>query len=242
MKDKIILLIILTILPQKALSAGEALSISPTITYASFISQNVPENIGIIQSSPSGQSMLGQDDLVYLYLTNPHLVAEGRSFPIISITGPIAHPVTGKEVGYVVDPLGGLKVMDKKGNICLGKITYAEKEILVGSMIIPSLETPEIPIEISKNPKDLKGYIIGNENDSELISQDDIIYIDVGEKDGLRRGDLLEVYVPFPEEGREMGEILGTVVVIILKENSSTGLVLNSNKDIHTGDRIRTAR
>lgn len=268
MKSKLKYFFLLTIpflLPQKGSLAEEVLNINPLITYTSYISEDIPESIGIAQGSPDEQFISGQDDLVYFYLTSPSLVTEGKSFSIIRVAGPIRHPITEKEMGYLIDPLGELRVIEKKGNTCLGKVTYSKKEIFAGDQMTPLLESSKLPIRIFKNPKDVRGYIIGNENESGLISQDDIVYIDLGEKDGLRRGDLLEVYQPVAqsqetwqeglpsllegiyktkEKGRvEMTEeLLGTIVIITLKKTSSTALVLSNKKDIRTGDRIRTAK
>lgn len=246
------LAVILFLFLQKASLAEEVLNISPLITYAGYISQNLPESIGIVQGSPNEQFISGQDDIIHFYLMDPSLVTEGKSFSVIRVTEPIRHPITDKEMGYLIDPLGELRVIEKKGNICLGKITYSKKEISPGDKMMPLLESSERSIKIHKNPKDLRGYIIGNENELELITQGDIVYIDLGEKDGLRRGDLLEVYMTSflegmyktkEEEKLEITEeILGTIVIITVKKESSTALVFNSNKDIHIGDRIRTAK
>jgi hypothetical protein len=99
---------------------------------------------------------------------------------------------------------------------------------------------------VTETPDDQTLFIIGNEQGNSQIafSDRDILYLSKGSAAGVKPGDLYtirhEVYdVRHPDTRRPIGrkvETAGIVRVLLVQDASSTAIVEQSCRDIHTGD------
>jgi hypothetical protein len=96
--------------------------------------------------------------------------------------------------------------------------------------------------------RDLKGYIADSYTGTNIIAAGDIVYIDLGRRQGAEPGNMLYIVrdVALDQklvEGRVSKlpqELLGALVVLETRNNTATAIVVKSIDAIYRGDRIIT--
>ncbi len=195
------------------------------ILRAPFIVKEVPE-AGVI-TAPVGQRELitNQDDV---YISTKRPANAGEKFLIVS-AGRIKHPVTGQELGFLVQPLGVLQVTELKNGLVRSTVIAAYHRIARGNVLLNYVE-PESPATNEVRKPDVNGYVIAIQHERLLAAQSDLIFIDKGRDAGLRPGDILATI---------KGPDRNAVIQLIRVENSSsTAVILKSNTQVNPGDAV----
>lgn len=189
-----------------------------------------------------------QGDLVYASFKSP--VKEGERFSIFLEDGEVKHPQTGGEIGSVVDIVGELVITGIKGDVAEARIDLSYKEIPTGAKL-DALRPVLTEVEITEAEKDLSGFIVFGAEGTENLVNGDIAYVDMGARDGLKKGNLLRVYRPkgsVPDLNDDDRDLimppveLGAAVVLEPGETTSSCIVIKSFLPINLGDRISTLR
>src|SRR5208283_113850 len=93
----------------------------------------------------------------------------------------------------------------------------------------------------------MEGFVVFSAENTESISEKEILFIDRGSQDGVMVGDLFSIYQrparlrgDYGEPKEEMKEIplarVGEVVVVSVQPGTSTALVTRSLQPIYIGD------
>lgn len=156
-----------------------------------YMTDKIP-GVGRVGESNSTQTIFGQDDLVYITLDRTAQL--GDKFYAIKSSGPVEHPITGKDIGYVITNSGILEIVKIIDGKILAKVTKSFREIRKGDSLdlYYDMEPP-----LTKTPfrsPDINGMIVAVANDAVLQAMLDIIYIDKGCKDGIEAGDVFRTY------------------------------------------------
>lgn len=196
-----------------------------------YISKTVPDE-GSIVGNPQGRVTLGKGD--YVYIKTREEALPGDKFYVIKAETEVKHPDTKEVLGYLIEIKGIAEVIGEESGMKKAEIKESFKEIEVGDrldkfyLIEPPLkpEKPDVPR--------VKGAIVAIRH---LYTSTgfvyDIVYIDKGERDGIKQGSLLHLY------SKEKPVVpLGTVQVINVKEETSTAVMRKGLKEIVVGDRI----
>jgi hypothetical protein len=158
----------------------------------------------------------------------------GDKFFVIRDVKEVKHPKTGKSLGHQLKVTGILEVtgMDGRDNdIPKAQITTALEESVVGDGLIPysEIELPVVP-DIVRTPN-VRGYIVETYTNSLMVHKGDIIYLDKGQNDGLKVGDIFSALSDMPVE-----RSIGRIQIITLQPTTSGAIVLKSGEDIKIGD------
>jgi LysM domain len=197
-----------------------------------YISNTVP-GIGQIVDSPSQQIIFGNDDLVDVSVDRP--IQVGDKFYVIEVSGPVGHPITGKEIGYVITIGGIVEIVKIKNGETMAMITKCFREIDRGDRLDSyyDIETPMISGNF-RSP-DINGMIIATGNNNLLQSMLDIIYIDKGCKDGIAAGDMFRTIAV---DDHAMPN--GVIQVINCKDYTATAIIKSSRTPISPGNIFTT--
>jgi hypothetical protein len=192
-----------------------------------WISDTFP-SIGEITSSPTNQEMFSKNDIVYIKLYGDSMT-EKRFFAIRDIKI-VKHPVSGERIGHQIRIAGILEVTGMDGNMTKAKITDSFEDIHTGDGLLPyqELEPPLIP-DTARTP-DIQGYIIESHTNSYLISEGDIIFLDKGENDGIKVGDVFTVLQEQPVESS-----IGKIQIVSLQPATSGAVLLQSAQEVKIG-------
>jgi hypothetical protein len=189
--------------------------------------------------------MFAADDVIYTDIGRRQGGKVGQRFNAFKQYGAISHPATNQILGYRVVPLGSIQLTEMSEKSSKGLVTESFLEIEPGAALLPyksrkkevTLQTPEL---------DLSGYIVETRTGIQAIAAGDVAYIDLGERQGVKAGNLFYVVRKVKVEIEYFStsdydlpvDVLGALLVVETNENTSTVLVIKSIDSIYKGDRI----
>ncbi len=225
-----------TVRPEREEKKGVAAKV-PTIEY--LIDQNLLIASGYIADSvtPAGKiydkpgepSNLTKGDYAYIMTNKP--VKKGDLFYIIEVVEKVQHPVTRKSLGTRVAILGIAEVVDENDPKVL--ITRSYAEIPIGSLIDDYFPLdPPLAVANPRKPA-IDGYVVTTAKRLYAHGNFDIVFIDKGERDGLRAGDLLATTLQ-----NEHRIYNGVIQVVSTRPSTSAAIIRKATKEIRIGDPV----
>jgi LysM domain len=206
-----------------------------------------PEKIkasGKIVDHIDDKLLISEYDTVYFTMSKKQNIQIGDIFTIYRIDEKVRHPSKYKKLGYLVNLIGEIETVEahvlKNGKIVYGgKLLDSSAEISVGDGLIP-YSRQEVTITIEESSLDLSGYIVENMESRTIISQHDICFIDLGIKQGVKRGQSFSIYRHSKNDRKLPPYFIGNVIVLKAGDTVSTVLITNSLREIAIGDMIRS--
>lgn len=211
-----------------------------------FISPDEWEHMGVILTSETPKIILYDGDKVFTNLGTHHGVKPGDKFTVFRTSKQVLHPIRGTRVGYKVAILGELEIrhiLGKRKSSAI--ITQSFREITRGAKIRP--HRPFVKeVSIKKGQRETYGYVIDTKNPVQFGSQGSIVYIDRGSEHSVVAGNTFSIYthgrrIKDPDSGKEVklpGILIGKMVVLDVTENSSTGIITESSRQIEMGSPV----
>jgi hypothetical protein len=200
----------------------------------------------IVDSVPK-RVLLGSGDRVYIGLGGED-VAPGDRFTIFRTRERVFDPETGRMLGWHVDLLGWLEVLETDDETSLAEIRLAGAEIERGDRLMPR-ETPQLDIPIGPSPTGVEGRVSFFPNSRTLMGSQDFVYLNRGSDDGLAVGSPLEVYragypakeVARSERVRVADRVVAQLLVVRAQPGSAVAVVRHTEEELALGDRFRGA-
>lgn len=227
----------------------------PEPAYVVFNSMN---RIGFIKKSPvtaSGTIFKSQDDnrlvrtgdTIYIRKLNDESFDPGSRFTIYRI---IRHgklqgsDFTGGTQHYLV---GLAQITINEPQFAVGKIIRSYRSIRTDDLLIPYQERSQ-KIIITESKEDIRGKIIGSEENQVIMGEEAVVFIDKGELDGMAPGQIYRVF--YQEKMRESPRYpkkimltpidIGTIFILHTEDNTSTVLITDARRAISPGAMFRT--
>ena len=187
---------------QPARVAGESsLFCAGYIRYQRF--GQTPEIVGAEEEQE--QRTYADGDIVYINAGSRQGIKEGQSFQIIRPRGDVKG-VHRKKIGFLgtyVQEVGQLQVFKVREETSAAKITFTCDAALLGDLLVDipvresPLQRPEGNLDRFADPSNKQvGRLMMAKDNRELLSKNDIVYIDLGSEDNVKRGDYLTIYRP----------------------------------------------
>ena len=163
----------------------------------------MPEIVGALEEQE--QRTYADGDVVYLNTGSSRGVKEGQTFQIIRPRGDVkgVHKQKYGYLGTYVQDIGQLQVVKVWENTSAAQITFSCDMTLLGDLLspIPDRESPvqraEADLDRYAAPSGKHtGRLMMAKDSREMVTQNDIVYIDLGSEDQINRGDYLTVYRP----------------------------------------------
>ncbi len=202
--------------------------LSPDIILSAGYIEDQITRVGSIISTPSGMTMVGKGDDVYISVNGP--VSKGQKFYTFKSYGVVNHPITGKPLGELIEITGVIEVTGKEGSYTRARVLKSFSEIQVGSYLDNYYDVT--PLDITKERKGkAHGVIVAGKDLRYLTGRLDVVYLDRGVRDGLLPGDVLTV-LSSDDPRRPIGKIR----VISARNTTSVAEVIESTQEIVKGD------
>jgi LysM repeat protein len=163
--------------------------VDKNVYLASGFVGDVPSFDGTVDGHASGRIIFGNNDVVYVKFKGE--VKIGDRYFIYHVGQRVIHPVTGVVMGHVMEPVGILEVKKFEYGEIVAEILQGFSEILIGDLLIPYYEMNPPVVEQPFRKPDIDGYVVATRQLKIMSGNNDIVYIDRGEKDGLKPGDLI---------------------------------------------------
>ncbi|MEO0232508.1 MAG: LysM peptidoglycan-binding domain-containing protein [candidate division WOR-3 bacterium] len=217
--------------PDLILSAG----------FVDFV-ENVKPFAKLIDTEPKGIKNLYYYQKAYIDKGSLDGVKEGDLFLVYDI-GPGIKSKRKGSLGNYFKILGKIKVLKVSEKASCVEILPSYDLIHVNNLIMP-ISLPEIPYDVKLVPstRDIKAQIVyRTHSENEILKPFEIVIIDAGEEDGVKIGDLFEIYREKEIKGVKAPYIfLGTLQVLNVKKKSSTCYIRSvTREDIKVGDYVR---
>ena len=147
----------------------------------------------------------GVNDLVFISAGSQQGVRVGQEFQVVRPRGQFTSKWSRKSgwLGVYTQEIGRLRVTVVKENVSVALVTSECDLILLGDLLrgVPNRVSPPVSetgdIDRFADPTGKQnGRIVLARDGRELLSRDQIVYIDLGTEDNLKEGDRLTVYRP----------------------------------------------
>lgn len=175
---------------------------------------------GYVQSSPINtdnkivggleeqeQFNYAQNDFVYVNMGASKGLNVGDMLTVVRPRGRVETRWTRKDdLGFLVQEVGALEIIRVKGDVSVARIKASCDSFLLGDLVQPTPQRNS-PIHQTRGPLDLfadssgkpTGRLFMARDGQEMLTRDQIVYIDLGAEDNVQVGDYLTVY-------RQLGE------------------------------------
>lgn len=210
----------------------------------SFITKKELDAAGTITHSGEAKKILAAGDSVYLKFKKNQNVKVGDKFVVFDKIDKVRHPKGGKFLGYQIYRKATIEILSIHDNVIAALITDAEMPVERTDKVIP-YSNPYIRLVPKEANKEMKGYIVGSEPEHHIIGTNEFAFVDLGEQKGLKSGDIL--YVVRRGDGLDNSQdrnlpyvIVGRLLVVKVKDRTSTVWVMDSNKELEIGDTVKT--
>jgi hypothetical protein len=195
--------------------------------------------------------MLSTSDRAYARFKGQPPSKLGETYLIYETVRPINHPVSGELIGYQTRVLGAAVVVATDPRAVTLVITSSLDPIERGALLGPWTEKPFRPVRSRAATKDLDGFVVGTRLEVlTQIAEQNVVFIDKGKVDGVEEGNVFKVMrsgdpygLPLtkeqfspPNDPTLPAEVLGELMVIDVKETTSTALVMKCRRELLIGD------
>ncbi len=231
---------------------------SLTLATAGMVDSNPPDAVGyIIELNVDDEEMdfvteVYPGDLVALDIGQNQGITVESVYTIYAVGEEVRHPQTGLILGNVVRVAGVCRVIDTSASSSIAMIEHAYIPVCAGNLLVPYTSSAPVSVMASAVVDGIDAYVLAfRDPDLERVYSYDVIYIDRGTEDGLRSGDIFNMYkygheVLSPSGSTVMTTDIPVCELIILQPGTSTSSALItsiSTTDLMCiGDRIELIR
>lgn len=162
-----------------------------------------PEIVGGEQEQE--QRTYTEGDYVYINAGSQQGIQVGQEFSIVRPRGQMTSKFTTKKgwLGVYMQELGRLRVINVKDRVSVAVISNSCETVLLGDLLrqinnrVSPVEREEVALDRFADPSGKqKGRIVMAQDGREMLSRDQIVYIDLGAEDNVKAGDYLTIYRP----------------------------------------------
>ncbi len=214
------------------------------VTFASGSIQRMTSQDGFVNvitgdNQTTGDRMqLGQYDTMYLKLKQPADAAVGDYYTIFKRTRKVFHPATGEYLGYLVNRLAIVQVVQVDKHLTTVQAVRSYGAVSPGDPVVRFSLPVEAGGAAAPASEDASGMIIELQADMglTLVAQRNIVYLDRGSEHGLQPGHRLEIR---RSGGSLPPRVVGELKVLSTEARTSTALITKSTARVFKGDRFR---
>lgn len=165
---------------------------------------SMPQIVGAIEEQE--QKMFTSGQTVYINAGTRQGIKEGQNFQIIRPRGDVkgVHQQKHGYLGSYIQEVGQLEVYNVGENVSAAQITTSCGDmVLLGDLLtaVPERESPAERAELTVDrfaPSTQKQYgrLMMAKDSREMVTRNDVVYIDLGVEDNVKAGDYLTIYRP----------------------------------------------
>lgn len=164
----------------------------------------MPEVVGA--ENEQEQRMFTSGNIVYINAGSRQGITEGQTFQIIRPRGDVkgVHREKKGYLGTYIQEVGQLQVFKVGENTSAAQITSScGNMVLLGDFLtqipdrVSPLQQPETNVERFVDPtRKQTGRLMMAKDNREMVTRNDVVYIDLGVEDNVKAGDYLTIYRP----------------------------------------------
>ncbi len=202
---------------------------------------------GVLFKVQGNRTMISKGDTVYIRRMTDEPLPLGGYFTIYRTFKPLKDEKTGREIGSQHYLTGVAEIVKNEPRFTIARIVQSFRTIYVNDLLMPyGSRSPNIePVESKKG---LHGEIIKAEEDMTFFGEQHIVFIDKGEKDGVKPGQTYKIYeqekaelnVESGEEALLTPVDIGELFVLLAEPTTATAIITKSARQIEPGVSFRS--
>ncbi len=157
----------------------------------------------------------------------------GERFMVVRNGDRVKVPGTKKVLGWEIQNLGIVKVEKVAQDRAQGMVETVAFSVRKGDLLVP-LKVPPPVYSFLPGPKDKKGVIVRLQENKDAGGLMDFLFVNLGEKEGIKPGMVLNVYSP---EGIDL--VVGKLVVLRVTPETCTCYLWTSAMPLEPGMEVR---
>lgn len=158
------------------------------------------------------------------------------------------------KLGYAYDDIGQVKVTHVSPQGIVAQVSFGCLPVGPGDILMPFQVRP-IPEYTVTRPLDHfapletgkpQGRIVAARGNFGFLQQNNIVYLDMGENDGVKPGVRFRIFKRLPPHATGLlqseatpSEILGEAIVLSVQPKSSVAIIIASYREISSGDGVQ---
>jgi len=215
-----------------------------------FLSPEQVRPWGQLYADETERLLIASGDTVYVSFDKGRFVKPGDLFTVFDSSSELEHPLSGKDVGYVISSLGRVVLKQEvKPNLFKAQIVECYHPMQVGNPVIPfepvspclRLTSPERTA--SGDIKSAKITVVAARGLRQVIGQRSVVYMNDGQRQGIRRGNIFQILVrPQTDQPKEPGlpdQVLGYLIILEARPATSTGIVITAKSEFYSGATLK---
>lgn len=220
----------------RGLEAGLDVSPFTEVASAGFLSRNGVQPWGRILRGETDRTMLSEGDVIFVQMEDGFRSDPGKLYTVYELSPPQKDPLDGGPIGCVVTYAGKISVKEHVRDL-LYKAEVAEsyRTISPGDLIIPN--EPISPcVRFLPSDPGLVSHVGAVKDQLKLIGQYTVVYLPVGYEEGVRRGNLFEIF----EKPASLPErVLGHLLILEARPDTATAVVIDVKENVAPGVSVR---
>jgi chemotaxis protein MotB len=215
------------------------------LTFAAGSIQKQTPKDGIVNlitgdnQTTGNRMLLGKRDVFYLKVNNSVGVTVGDLYTVYRRVHKVFHPATREYLGFAVIRLAVVRVLDIDHALTTVEAIRSYGAVSPGDLVMRFTPPPADTDAVSAGSlADVSGMIVELQTDKTmtLVSQTDIVYLDRGRTDGLKPGDLMDIY---RHSAGLPSRKIGQLKVLSTEDATATAKIERANTRIMKGDRYK---
>ena len=191
------------------------------------------------------QSMFMAGDVIYIDIGAENGVQAGMEFTIVRPSRLVNRWGSEREVqGRIYMTPGRVRVLCAQERSSITEIIYSCNEVEVGDFVAPFEPIP-VPLVRRTRPATICdtpngkpiGHVVDTRDAVTPVGTDTIVFLDLGEQDGLNPGDFLTVYHP-STQAQGVRTVLGEAAILTTRNRSSVAIITSMVDFIAVGDAV----
>lgn len=207
--------------------------------------------LGAIIESREHDLVFAGNEMVLMSFYNLKDVSVGDKYTAYVMDDKVRHPVTNKKVGQILNAVAAVEITAIHDEVAEGVLfeTYEEIFDIEHAKFIPYKEL-SAKVTITNASQSIEdAYVIAGFDKSAHFAKSYFAYVDIGKKDGLRAGNILQIYrhralsqdplntknyLKMPDED------IARAIVVETFDNTSLIMVIRTFKEVKFTDKVRT--
>jgi hypothetical protein len=221
-----------------------------------FVTTRELDEAGRIEGAATGAEMLSFPDNVYVRFKRKADAKLGDRYVIFHTVQPVKHPITNKQVGFLTEFIGTVRVVALGDNYITAQISDTWDAIARGDLVGPYGEQMVEQVVPRRNEKELQAYVItALVPYLSMTAEHHFLVIDKGSADGVQVGNIFTITRPGDPTRQAVldsplaldkkkdkraplpTENVGLCLVTEVKERTSNCVLTLSVQEIAPGDR-----
>ena len=199
---------------------------------------------GRLTNSLHDKVLLRVGDLVLLTFPKNKMPKIGDTYVLYRTLRQVNHPVNGRKIGFMTEITGTAIVQELERDVARAQIKNAVREVERGQMATPLKGDLVVSVKGTPAKRTVDGVVVAIEGDHVSAGEQSMVFIDKGKRDGLERGNEVRVRThgdPLTETDKNFPDIdLATMILVDVRDTSSSALVVDSLREIWPGDPVRS--